>query len=118
MPARDSPLPYAISAVASLALWTATATLSGKREPWDAGFYWTAAYPLAVLLSAVLGYFFPRGPWRWAVIVMVMQLGVMWAAGSDFSLLPLGLALVAVLSLPAIGLATLAAKVRTWRGAA
>src|SRR5262249_49866842 len=110
MPGRDSPLPFAISTVASLALWAATATISGRREPWDAGFYWTMAYPAAVLLSGLLGYFFPQSPWRWAVIVMLMQLGVMLAAGSDPSLLPLGLALVAVLSLPAIAVAMVSAK--------
>jgi len=111
---RDSFLPSVLAAVAGAAIWTATMILAGGREPWDTGLYWTAAYPLAVTVSAVLGYLSPRKPWRWAVILMLMQLLVMFAAGSDLSLLPLGLAVLAVLSAPPALAGVLAAKLRNY----
>jgi hypothetical protein len=112
MRGRDSLFAYALSALAGLALWTVTAILAGKREPWDAGSYWTVSYPLAVIGSAVLGFVFPERPWRWAAILMLMQFVVMIGAGSDLSLLPLGLMVLAVLTIPAVAAGILAAKFR------
>ena len=43
---------------------------------------------------------------------MLAQAVVLVVSGSDFSLLPLGLALFSVLALPAVGLAQLMAKIR------
>jgi hypothetical protein len=68
------------------------------------------------VFAGVLGYAFPQRPWRWAVVMMFMQAAVMVIAGSGFGLLPLGLILLAVLSLPAVALARLAAKIRLRRG--
>jgi hypothetical protein len=112
MPGRNSVLPYFLSALAGLGLWALTAALTGKHEPWDAGSYWTVSYPLAVIGSAVLGFLFPQQPWRWAVVLMLMQVVVMIATGSDLSLLPLGLVALAVLSVPPAGAGLLAAKLR------
>jgi hypothetical protein len=62
--------------------------------------------------SAILGFFFPQKPWRWAVSLMLMQLVVMIATGSDLSLLPLGLVMLAVLSVPPALAGVLAGKLR------
>ncbi|MGH8514461.1 MAG: hypothetical protein ACREV8_11090 [Gammaproteobacteria bacterium] len=48
--------------------------------------------------------------------MIFMQAAVMVNAGSGFGLLPLGLILLTVLSLPAVALARMAAKVRLRRG--
>jgi len=48
------------------------------------------------------------------VILMLMQLLVMFAAGSDLSLLPLGLVVLAVLSAPPALAGVLAAKLRNY----
>jgi len=112
----DAGQAYAIAAIAGMALWSATAILGGRAEPWDSGFYWTVSYPLALLASALLGYLYPRRPWRWALVLINSQLLIMIAAGSDFSLLPLGLILLAVLSLPALALAGFGAQARRWAG--
>ncbi len=115
-------MPYALSLAFGSALWVATALLSGRREPWDWSGYWTVSYPIAIAMAGVLGFVFPDRPWRWALAVMfpwrwalaVMftQAIVMIAGGSGLGLLPLGLVLLAVLALPAIGLAQLAARLR------
>ena len=103
---------YGIAIVAGTILWFATSAMSGRREPWDSSLYWTVAYPIAIVLSGVLGYAFPQKPWRWAAVVIFSQLIVMIVGGSGFGLLPLGVVLLTVLSLPAVGLASVGAWLR------
>ena len=105
-------MPYILSALSGLGLWALTAAATGKHEPWDASSYWTVSYPLAIIGSAILGFFFPQKPWRWAVSLMLMQLVAMIATGSDLSLLPLGLVMLAVLSVPPALAGVLAGKLR------
>ncbi|MGH8508883.1 MAG: hypothetical protein ACREVH_09220 [Gammaproteobacteria bacterium] len=116
MKESSSILAYGIAIVAGTALWLTTSAIGGRAEPWDTSIYWTVAYPVAIVLAGLLGYVFPRRPWRWAVVVIFMQAAVMLIAGSGFGLLPLGLILLTVLSLPAVALARIAAEVRLRRG--
>lgn len=108
----SSRLAYTVALVSGLVLWAATSALSGRREPWDWSGYWTVSYPLALLLAGVLGALFPQRPWRWALVVIFSQMIVMLFGGSGFGLLPLGLILLGVLSLPAIAVAKLGARLR------
>jgi hypothetical protein len=116
---RDvSPLrPYFIALGAGAALWTITAVATRRIEPWDAGAYWTVSYPLAIVLAAALGYGYPQRPWRWAVAIVFMQVPVMLLRGAGFGLLPLGMALLAVLCVPPVVLAGVAARARLRRDA-
>ncbi len=108
---RDS-FAYVLSILVGLVLWIATAQFVHKREPWDSDLYWTAAYPAAVLLSGLLAFAFPQRSWRWPLCLMFSQLAVMLANGSDLGLLPLGIVVLAILAIPAIGLALLSARLR------
>jgi hypothetical protein len=92
------------------ALWSAIAVLGDRREPWDAAIFWSAGYPLSLLLAAVIGALFPQRTWRWALAVMFAQVPVMVAGGSDFGLLPLGMVMLAILALPAV----LTARAGAW----
>ena len=103
---------YGSAALLGLLLWPTTAMLGKRIAPWDSPPYWTLASPAAIALCGVLGFLFPERPRRWAFTLMFMQLLVMTAGGSGFSLLPVGLILMAVLALPGIGLAYLCAFVR------
>ena len=103
---------YAAAAILGLALWTIVAVVEMRIEPWDAPSFWAAFYPAAIALSGALGLIFPLRPWRWPLILMFMQLPVIILGGSGFSLLPMGLILMAVLALPGIGLAYLCAWAR------
>jgi hypothetical protein len=100
---------YAAAATLGLVLWSVAAVVELRVEPWDAPNFWTIYYPAAIALSGMLGFLYPHAPWRWALILMFMQLPVMILGGSGFSLLPIGLILMAVLALPGIGLAYLCA---------
>lgn len=46
----SSKLAYGIAMLLGLVLWTLTAALGGRVEPWDTASYWSIAYPLAPLL--------------------------------------------------------------------
>jgi hypothetical protein len=94
-------------------LWLGTTAATGQREAWDSALYWSAAYPLCIALAALLAYVVPERPGRWACAVMLVQPIVMaLASGGDFGLLPLGLVLFAVLTLPVFVVAKVVASVR------
>lgn len=110
--------PYAIALAGGTALWLVTMAVSGRNEAWDSPLYWQAAYPLAILLSAALGYFAPERPWRWALAAMWVQAVVMvFTSGGSFGLLPLGLILFGVLAVPPVAAALIAARLRRRRPA-
>jgi hypothetical protein len=112
-PPSNDTQPYVIAIIGGISLWLLTSLISGRAEAWDAPMYWTVTYPLAILLAGVLGYRAPWRAWRWGLVVMLVQAPVlMLTSGSSMNLLPLGLALFAILSLPAIAAATFGAKIR------
>ena len=105
---------YATAFLAGMILWSLATIAAGGREVWDVGLYWTVAYPAALLTGGGLAALYPERPWRWPLVVMLAQTPVMIAFGSGFSLLPLGLALLAILSLPGMAIAAI---VGAWRRA-
>lgn len=106
--------PVLVASVAGATLWLATAAFSGKREAWDAAAYWLLAYPVALLVCAYLGYAYPKRSWRWALVLFEAQLIAMCIRNGEFgSLLPLGVVLFAILALPGIFAARLAARFAT-----
>jgi hypothetical protein len=97
-------------------LWLGTAAVSGRREAWDSPLYWSAAYPLCIALAALLAYFGPERPARWSFAVMLVQpVAMALGRGGDFGLLPLGLLLFAILALPPLVAAKVAASARARR---
>ena len=103
---------YATAFLAGTILWSLATIAAGGREVWDTSLYWTAAYPVALLIGAGLAAAFPERAWRWPLVVMLAQMPVMLATGSGLGLLPLGLALLAILSLPGMAIATV---IGIWR---
>lgn len=111
MTTRRELAPYLVAVVVGAALWFATSMLTGRREPWDAPAYWAVAYPLAILASAVIGYFYPARSWRWPLALFAAQFFAMCVLNRELgNLWPLGLVLFAALALPAVLAATLAAR--------
>lgn len=104
------------SVVAGGLIWGWIAAASDRTEVWDAPQFWSYGYPLALAACAVLGFAWPQGPWRWAVLVFGMLFAVMLAqgiaSGSSLSMLPLGLVMLAILALPGVALAAFAGWVR------
>jgi hypothetical protein len=103
--------PYCVALAGGASLWLGTMAASGRNEAWDSPLYWSAAYPLCIALSALLAFAAPERPAHWALAVMLVQPVVMvLTSGGGFGLLPLGLILFAILALPAVLAARLAAS--------
>jgi hypothetical protein len=108
---RGSAAPYVVAVVAGMALWFAASLAGGRREAWDGPVYWSAAYPLAILVAAMIGHLWPDRPWRAVLLLFAAQFVAMCIRNGEVgNLWPLGLALFAVLALPAILAAKLAAR--------
>jgi len=111
MPSRRDFVPACLALGAGVGLWLAATALTGKREAWDASAYWTVAYPVAIFVAAGLGFLFCDRPWRWALLLFAGQFLAMSFRASELGgLWPLGLGLFAVMALPAILAASLAAR--------
>jgi peptidoglycan/LPS O-acetylase OafA/YrhL len=104
---------YPISVVTGMVLWFAAMTSSGKREPWDDPAYWSTAYPAAIVVCGVLGFFFSRRSWRWPLALFFGQfLAMIIRAGEPGNLWPLGLLLFLGMSLPGMAVAKLGGWLR------
>jgi hypothetical protein len=103
--------PWLIAIFAGVMLWLVAGVLSGQREPWDADAYWKGAYPAAMFVCAALGYLWPIRAWRWPLALFEAQLLGMWLRSGEIgNLWPLGMMLLAVLALPGVAVALLAAQ--------
>lgn len=102
---------FAIALGGGAAVWILASIVGGRPEAWDTDAYWTVGYPLALLVSGGLGYLFPERPWRWALAVFAGQFVAMVARNGEIgALAPLGLALFAILALPAVAVAMVASR--------
>jgi hypothetical protein len=109
---------YAVAVAAGVALWLAASAITGRREAWDAGLYWTLFYPLSLVACALLGYRFPERPWRWALGLFFGECLAMGLRNGELgNLFPLGLVVFGVLSLPGVFVARFAGR-RATSGAA
>jgi hypothetical protein len=106
-------IPYAIAVAVGMTLWIVATEVSGKREAWDSGIYWTLFYPLSVAAAVGLGYLFPERPWRWALALFLAQFVAMaLVSGEIGNLAPLGAVMFVVLSVPAIVVANVVARAK------
>jgi hypothetical protein len=92
-------------------LWWIAAALSGRREAWDGAAYWALAYPLSIAACAWLGYRYPQRPWRWALLLFEGQFLAMCVRNGELgNLWPMGMLLFAIVGLPGVLAARLAAR--------
>jgi hypothetical protein len=109
---RSSAAPYAIAIATGIALWLVSSLLSGRKEPWDGGFYWIFTYPVALLASAFMGYRYLERPWRWPLVIFESQLLGAWIrSGEPGNLWPIAMVMFAALAVPGIVAAHFAARV-------
>lgn len=108
----NSTAAFVLAIAGGALLWVATSLVSGRAEAWDSELYWSVAYPLCILVAGMLGYLVPEQSWRWGISVMIAQPFLLAFSSSSFGLLPMGLVFFAVMALPPIGMARIAAR---WR---
>jgi hypothetical protein len=103
----------AISLVTGFALWSTAGWLSHPRELLDHPVFWVV-WLGATLIAGGLGLARRARPLRDTALLFLPILPVLLVTalltGRGFGLLPLGLIYVAVIALPALGLATLARR--------
>lgn len=100
------------TAVATV-LWIIANWVSRTSEPWDSQNF-GIFYLLALGIAAGFGYVFPSRAWLWGVIIIFAQLPVMLVQSGVGPLTPLGIIILAGLSLPAALVASACARVARW----
>ncbi len=100
-------------------VWILIVSATGKREAWDSGEYFSVGIPAVCLLAALLGFVEPKRSWRWGVAPLAGQFFSMLLMVGPGNLLPLGLIVFGVLSIPSVLAARLGSYVanRRARGA-
>ena len=110
---RKKDISFNVIAVLTAALvWIVISVVSGSREAWDSSWYFSVGYPLICVVSLTLGYFAPIQTWRWGVAPFVGQFVWMLISQGVGNLMPLGIIVFGVMSLPAV----IAAKVGAYFG--
>lgn len=100
-----------IALLAGALLWWVSGAVSGRREPWDAPFYWAVAYPAALAVCGWLGWRHPDRPWRWSLWLFFGQFAAMAVRNGEIGgMAPLGLLLFGVLAVPGMLLARWSAR--------
>jgi hypothetical protein len=113
----DGAIRFAIVAASGVLLWGVASFGMHTAEPWDSPNFWTA-YLMAVGMSAIWGFVFPRRAWVWGLTVMYAQMPVMWFnEGEIGSLWVLGLVLTGIMAIPAVGAGVIASGFAVRRSA-
>jgi hypothetical protein len=108
-PPRDAIIGSGLAFI-GLAVWLLVCAVSDRREAWDSGLYWLYGLPLMSLAGGAAGFLAPARSWRWGLLVTAPQPLVLFIQNPSGSMLPLGLILFLVLSLPCV----LAALLGSW----
>lgn len=106
---------YLIAVASGVLTWITVSAVTGRTEAWDSGLYFSVGMPVVSIVSLVLGYFEPRQPWRWGVVPLVSQFFWMLLTQGPGNLLPLGIMVFVVLSVPSIVAARIGAFIATKR---
>ena len=104
---------YLVAAGCGAAIWILIALASGRNEAWDSGLYFSVGIPAVCLVSMAFAFFEPNRSWRWGVLPMVGQFVWMLISLGPGNLLPLGVIVFGVLSVPPIIAARIGAFIAT-----
>jgi hypothetical protein len=90
-----------LSLLTGLVLEFGIEAVTGRREAWDTGLFWTGGLPVALAVAALIGYRSLRRSWVWTLLIVPGQLlAMMGRSGEIGSLWPLTLAFSSILSAP------------------
>ena len=83
-------------------IWALIVAVTGKREAWDSSLYFSVGVPVVCVLAAMLGFVEPRKTWRWGVAPLAGQFACMLLLVGVGNLLPVGLMVFGMLSIPPV----------------
>ena len=93
---------YGVAILTGTVVWVVVSTASGRREAWDSELYFLLGMPVVCMVSATLGFFEPNRSWRWGGTPLVGQFFWMLLTQGPGNLLPLGVVVFGILSVPSI----------------
>ncbi|HSQ51130.1 MAG TPA: hypothetical protein VLL94_07660 [Nitrospiraceae bacterium] len=93
---------YGLAVAPGILMWVVVSTASGRREAWDSQWYFIISVPIVCVVSALLDFIQPSRSWRWGVAPLVGQFSWMLLTQGPGNLLPLGVIVFGVLSVPSI----------------
>src|SRR5262245_24473396 len=94
------------SVLTGVALELGVYALSGRREAWDSGQYWTIGLPLVAIAAFVIGFLAEDKAWRWTILIIPSQVATMMVRSGEIgSLFPLAVMLASILGLPFFAIA-------------
>ena len=93
---------YLLAMAGGAVIWALVAAAAGKEEAWDSDMYFSIGIPVTCLISLVFGFVQPIRPWRWGIAPFAGQLIWILLTQGFGNLLPLGMILFGVLSVPSI----------------
>lgn len=113
---RQSLYLYILSMIFGAIIWIGISYLVGKIEAWDSRYYFLYGLPSMMLMTGVLGYIETIRPWRWGISIVASQALILGLKNPTANLLPLGLVVFGVISVPCIATAYLGSFVKKkWR---
>jgi hypothetical protein len=97
-----------------VALEVVVSLVSGRREAWDSGFYWTVGFPFTLLASVAMGWMSERRDWVATILIVPAQVATMMVRSLEIGgLFPITVALSAILSAPFVAAAWLGSLMRS-----
>jgi hypothetical protein len=106
---------YLAAATSGVVTWVLVSAVTGRSEAWDSGLYFSVGMPVVCIVSLALGFLEPRRAWRWGVVPLLAQFFWMLLTQGPGNLLPLGIIVFVVLSVPSIVTARIGAFVANRR---
>jgi hypothetical protein len=93
---------YLVSAVCCAAIWILIALASGRKEAWDSDLYFSVGIPDVCLVAMAFAFVEPNRSWRWGLLPLIGQFVWMLLSQGPGNLLPLGVIVFGVLSVPPV----------------
>ncbi|MFH1071083.1 MAG: hypothetical protein V1794_15800 [Candidatus Glassbacteria bacterium] len=104
---------YLVMPVCGAVIWILIALKSGRKEAWDSGLYFSVGIPAVCLVSMACAFFEPYRSWRWGVLPLVGQFFWMLLSQGPGNLMPLGVVVFGVFSIPSVIAARIGAFIAT-----
>lgn len=102
-----------LSVATGMALELGIHVASGRREAWDSPLYWTVGLPIAGIAAFTIGLLARRRDWLWTALIVPGQVFTMMLRSDEIGgLLPLTVALSAILSAPFVVVAFVGSRFR------
>jgi len=90
--------------------WQIVCLVWQVAEPWDAPLYWTVAYPLAVGVSGIVGWFLRSRGWIAGAVINLAQMPIILLNNGLGPLWAVGLLILILMTIPAASLSALAGR--------